>query len=94
MHGTLYQLAAAEQDAMRGLCFTPPTGIAARLLAKSKKGEGLFTQSLRLLRFIFLCDVRCMRYCSSPTGFPGLKMANATSASIQPAWMRLLLRLI
>ena len=30
---SLYQLAAAEQDVMRSLCFTPPGGISARLLA-------------------------------------------------------------
>ena len=31
---SLYQLDAAEQDAMRALCITPPNGISARLLAK------------------------------------------------------------
>lgn len=30
---SLYQLATAKQDVMRSLCFTPPNGISARLLA-------------------------------------------------------------
>lgn len=40
---SLYQLAAAEQDVMRSLCFTPPTGISARLLAKWMRQNNLNT---------------------------------------------------
>ena len=40
---SLYQLAAAEQDVMRSLCFTPPTGISARLLAKWLQQDSLNT---------------------------------------------------
>ena len=40
---SLYQLAAAEQDVMRSLCFTPPTGISARLLAKWLQQDDLNT---------------------------------------------------
>jgi len=40
---SLYQLAAAEQDVMRSLCFTPPTGISARLLAKWLQQNNLNT---------------------------------------------------
>lgn len=40
---SLYQLAAAEQDVMRSLCFTPPTGISARLLAKWLRQDSLNT---------------------------------------------------
>lgn len=38
---SLYQLAAAEQDVMRSLCFTPPNGISARLLAKWLRQDDL-----------------------------------------------------
>ncbi|MBQ4264186.1 MAG: tetratricopeptide repeat protein [Clostridia bacterium] len=40
---SLYQLATAEQDVMRSLCFTPPTGISARLLAKWLQQDSLNT---------------------------------------------------
>ena len=40
---SLYQLAATEQDVMRALCFTPPTGISARLLAKWLQQDNLNT---------------------------------------------------
>ena len=40
---SLYQLAATEQDVMRALCFTPPTGISARLLAKWLQQDSLNT---------------------------------------------------
>ncbi len=40
---SLYQLAVAEQDVMRSLCFTPPTGISARLLAKWLQQDDLNT---------------------------------------------------
>ena len=40
---SLYQLAAAEQDVMRSLCFTPPNGISARLLAKWLQQDSLNT---------------------------------------------------
>ena len=40
---SLYQLAAAEQDVMRSLCFTPPNGISARLLAKWLRQNNLNT---------------------------------------------------
>lgn len=40
---SLYQLAAAEQDVMRSLCFTPSTGISARLLAKWLRQDDLNT---------------------------------------------------
>lgn len=40
---SLYQLATAEQDVMRSLCFTPPTGISARLLAKWLRQDDLNT---------------------------------------------------
>lgn len=40
---SLYQLAAAEQDVMRSLCFTPSTGISARLLAKWLRQNNLNT---------------------------------------------------
>lgn len=40
---SLYQLATSEQDVMRGLCFTPPTGISARLLAKWLQQDSLNT---------------------------------------------------
>lgn len=38
---SLYQLAAAEQNVMRSLCFTSPTGISARLLAKWLQQDSL-----------------------------------------------------
>lgn len=40
---SLYQLATAEQDVMRSLCFTPPNGISARLLAKWLQQDSLNT---------------------------------------------------
>lgn len=40
---SLYQLATAEQDVMRSLCFTPPGGISARLLAKWLRQDSLNT---------------------------------------------------
>ena len=40
---SLYQLAAAEQDVMRSLCFIPPAGISARLLAKWQQQNNLNT---------------------------------------------------
>ena len=40
---SLYQLATAEQDVMRSLCFTPPGGISARLLAKWMRLDSLNT---------------------------------------------------
>lgn len=40
---SLYQLATAEQDVMRALCFTPATGISARLLAKWLRQDSLNT---------------------------------------------------
>ncbi|MBQ3156375.1 MAG: tetratricopeptide repeat protein [Clostridia bacterium] len=40
---SLYQLAAADQDVMRSLCFTPATGISARLLAKWLQQDNLNT---------------------------------------------------
>ena len=40
---SLYHLATAEQDVMRSLCFTPPTGISARLLAKWLRQDSLNT---------------------------------------------------
>ena len=40
---SLYQLAAAEQDVMRSLCFTPPGGISTRLLAKWLRQDDLNT---------------------------------------------------
>ena len=40
---SLYQLATAEQDVMRSLCFTPPSGISARLLAKWLQQDSLNT---------------------------------------------------
>ncbi len=40
---SLYQMATAEQDVMRSLCFTPPGGISARLLAKCLQQDSLNT---------------------------------------------------
>ena len=40
---SLYQLATAKQDVMRALCFTPATGISARLLAKWLRQDSLNT---------------------------------------------------
>ena len=40
---SLYQLATADQDVMRSLCFTPPTGISSRLLAKWLRLDSLNT---------------------------------------------------
>lgn len=40
---SLYQLATADQDVMRSLCFTPPAGISARLLAKWMRLDSLNT---------------------------------------------------
>ena len=50
---SLYQLAAAEQDVMRSLCFTPPTGISARLLAKWLQQDDLNTIN-RLIEMGFI----------------------------------------
>jgi len=38
---SLYQLATADQNVMRSLCFTPPNGISARLLAKWMRQDNL-----------------------------------------------------
>lgn len=38
---SLYHLATAEQEVMRSLCFTPPNGISARLLAKWLRQDDL-----------------------------------------------------
>ena len=40
---SLYQLTTPAQDVMRSLCFTPPTGISARLLAKWLRQDDLNT---------------------------------------------------
>ncbi len=40
---SLYQLTTAEQEVMRCLCFTPPTGISSRLLAKWLRQDSLNT---------------------------------------------------
>ena len=40
---SLYQLATADQNVMRSLCFTPPNGISARLLAKWLRQNNLNT---------------------------------------------------
>lgn len=40
---SLYQLVTADQDVMRSLCFTPPTGISARLLVKWLQQDSLNT---------------------------------------------------
>ena len=40
---SLYQLATADQNVMRSLCFTPPNGISARLLAKWLRQDRLNT---------------------------------------------------
>ena len=50
---SLYQLAAAEQDVMRSLCFTPPGGISTRLLAKWLRQDDLNTiNSLIAMGFV------------------------------------------
>ena len=40
---SLYHLTTSEQDVMRSLCLTPPTGISARLLAKWLQQDSLNT---------------------------------------------------
>ena len=50
---SLYQLTAAEQDVMRSLCFTPPTGKSARLLAKWLQQDDLNTIN-RLIEMGFI----------------------------------------